>query len=137
MEIAAAWSANDPKGASEWAAGKSDAGRKPVIGIVSATWAAIDPTAAAKWIETLKGPSRDAAIVSYSAALERRDPAIALEWANKIKDPKLRKRNFDRIAGRWLTRQPAEATAWMHQHGLGDEKQNPPAAAQTPTPTPP
>jgi len=122
LEIAAIWASNDPKAASEWATHKSDAGRNPVIGIVASTWAVIDPPAAGKWMESLSGASRDAAIISYSAALERREPAVALGWALKIEDPKLQKRNVDRIAGRWLTRQPDEAKAWIHRSGLGPEE---------------
>ena len=134
LEIAAIWASNDPKAASEWAAHKSDAGRNPVIGIVAATWAVIDPTAAGKWMDSLQGASRDAAIVSYSAALERRDPASALGWALKIEDPKSQKRNVDRIAGRWLARQPVEARAWIQRSGLGPEEKAR-MTGQTPAPS--
>jgi hypothetical protein len=136
LEIAAIWASNDPKAASEWAAHKSDAGRNPVIGIVAATWAVIDPTAAGKWMDSLPGASRDAAIVSYSAALERRDPATALGWTLKIEDPKLQKRNVDRIAGRWLTRQPDEAKAWIQRSRLGPEEKAR-MTGQAPTPSKP
>jgi hypothetical protein len=133
LEIAAIWASKDPKDASEWAARKLDPGRNPIIGIVAATWAVTDPTAAAKWMDSLQGASRDAAIVSYSGALERRDPATALGWAIKIEDPKLRKRNVDRIGGRWLTQQPVEARAWIQRSGLGPEEKAR-MTDQTPTP---
>jgi hypothetical protein len=136
LEIAAIWASNDPKAASEWAARKLDAGRNPVIGLVAATWAALDPAAAGKWIDSLAGASRDAAIVSYSSALERRDPGTALGWTIKIADPKLRARNVDRIAGRWLMRQPLEARAWIQRSGLG-AKEKARLTGQTPTPSRP
>jgi hypothetical protein len=134
LEIAAIWASKNPKGASEWATHKSDAGRNPVIGVVASTWAVIDPTAAAKWMDSLQGASRDAAIVSYCAALERRNPGTALGWAIRIEDPKSRKRNVDRIANRWLARQPVEARAWIQRSGLGQEEKAR-MIGQTPTPS--
>ena len=115
MEVLQRWSRVDGDAASAWAAQFPDGELKDeAVYTVARHWASKAPDQTAHWLEQIPvGGTKDAGISAFVATMDGSQPDLATRWATQIEDPKLRLNNVESAARRWLTANPAEASAWI------------------------
>lgn len=123
-QVATIWAHRDAPSAAAWVAGLADPAVQEAasVRLVSA-WAHSDPVAAAEWLVRLPdGRAYEASLGVLVEALAPGNPAMAFRWAEGISSPGARFQAIQRVARRWLARDPAAARLAVERSALPEHE---------------
>jgi len=110
----------------EWLARSPEGERRDqALGMAYEIWALKDRDAALRWmaekVANEPEPWVDLLYGSYARQLAVASPAKAIQWAERVEPPQAREAVLERIARRWLKKDPEAAEAWLVESSLSEE----------------
>lgn len=124
MTAAAAWSEQDPRAASAWAAQFPDPrSRGMAMEMIARRWTAQDLAATRDWIQSLPpGKDQQDAIGGMINALSSNQPAQAADAVPSLTDPQHRESATEQIGRNWFKKDPTAARQWLQKTGMPEDQ---------------
>jgi hypothetical protein len=118
------WSSDQPEQAARWIMTQLPDGetKEEQLSHAVRAWIHDNSAAAVQWLsEYPSSPVTDSSAMVVARELARTAPTVAIQWAESITDANTRSSAIEQVAARWMTKDSAQATAYVQASTLPDD----------------